>query len=406
MTSLRDRLAQTHIGGRDCDATVGAPGHEHRSTLLTAERARSGVTASGDSTPATRGREAVAAALQQIVGSTAGRSISRETPAVFLDIETTGLARGQGTLAFVVGVAHHVGDDLCVEQWVLRATEAEPAMLEDVAARVQQIRRSHTALVTYNGASFDLPLLKARLGRARLACDALGPLHVDLLHPTRRLWRGVLRDCRLATLELDVLGLARTDDISATEIPAVFDRVIEAPRDESALHALEHVCAHNLTDVVVLPVLAAHIGRMLAYPADPCVALRAARHFVAAGDVEAALARLEPWIERAHTGAGTGVDDDTREAALVAAALLRRLGRHDRARAVWTWLCEALPGDPDAHDALAKHLEHRMGDLDGALHAALGSRSPCPRRVARLGRKLLVRERSHCKSGSWAPFGR
>ena len=128
---------------------------------------------------------------------------------LFLDTETTGLAGGTGTTAFMVGVAWIEGRVLRLAQWLLAGFAGEAALLERVAERFGRA----DAIVSFNGKSFDLPLLKAR---ARLAARELGAgrlIHIDLLHITRRLLVAGWPDCRLCTAEARALQLERTDDL-------------------------------------------------------------------------------------------------------------------------------------------------------------------------------------------------
>jgi len=310
---------------------------------------------------------------------------------------------GSETLAFLVGIGWYEGDEISTRQWTLRAPSGEIRMLEEVAAVMERVRASEATLVTFNGASFDLPVLRARLCRSRQDPTMLGPQHLDLLHPTRRLWRHVLPDCTLGTVERELLAVRRVDDVVGREIPAMFEDAVRDPDSPDALRSLERVREHNLVDLVVLSALVARIAQALEHPKDVATALGAARHLEATGDREGALAKLEPWVEQARL-AGLAVDPCLRKAALSVAAHHRRARRHRRAAEIWDWLCRALPGDPDAHDALAKHLEHRARDPAYALRVALGSTRPCPRRVARLRRKLLGAPLPGCKPGCRTPF--
>lgn len=309
------------------------------------------------------------------------------SPVVFLDVETTALDRGAGALAFMIGLAAFVGGALRVEQWILSQLSAEPAMLAEVIERVTALAGPGAVLASYNGASFDVPLLRMRLQRARQLAR-LGPLrsglerpHVDLLHPARRMWQGRDRDCRLATLERTRLGVRRVHDLAGHEIPAVFWAWLRRPGDAEVRALMQRAADHNLADLVTLPALGAAIGRCLTAPDDLEGAVRSAQHLVTCGRRAQALALLADWHAR------PGPAPLRRRALLLAADLLRRDGVGG-APALWAEVCRISPGDPTAHEALAKHLEHRVGDLEQALAVARASAAPCPRRVARLQRKL------------------
>jgi uncharacterized protein YprB with RNaseH-like and TPR domain len=404
MSRLVDRLARANIHAEECSLRPALPGYERTDHRWPTGPGRAAPRLVGGALDAVvlPVRGDLSAALR-VVGGAAAAGVSRSAPAVFLDIETTGLGVGSGTLAFVVGLGWYEGDDLVTRQWTLRSPAGEIQMLEDVAATVQRARAFESVLVTFNGASFDLPVLRARLCLGRQDQATLGPPHLDLLHPTRRLWRHALPDCTLATVERELLGVRRKDDVRGCEIPAVFEDAVRNPEDPETLRSLGRVREHNLADLVVLPALAARAAQALEHPDSVATALGAARHLVATGDREGVLGKLEPWVDRGRS-TGMEVDRCLREAALVVAAHHRRAGRHLRAAGIWDWLCRALPGDPDAHDALAKHLEHRARDPRYALRVALGSREPCPRRLARLRRKLLEAPFPRCKARCVTPF--
>lgn len=199
---------------------------------------------------------------------------------VFLDIEATGLGHGAGTVAFVVGLATLAGGGWQVEQWLLSRLSAEAAMLADLADRLQALGGP---LVTFNGASYDLPLLRGRMRRCGLAAEVLGGAHLDLLPVARRLWRGRGPDCRLKTLEQTQLGTWREGDLSGRAIPEVYWAALREPDDARAGAALRRVVAHNLVDVLTMPALAGAMARTLVAPGDPELERRAADHRNAIG---------------------------------------------------------------------------------------------------------------------------
>src|SRR5205809_706479 len=136
---------------------------------------------------------------------------------LFLDTETTGLAGGTGTYAFLVGAGWIEGDVFVVAQHFMRDLDEEPALLAALAPLLERAG----GVVTFNGAGFDLPLLETRFVLARRRWPATLP-HLDLLRPSRRVWTGCFDDCRLGTLERDVLGLAREEDVPGALIPSLY----------------------------------------------------------------------------------------------------------------------------------------------------------------------------------------
>jgi hypothetical protein len=176
----------------------------------------------------------------------AGFELSR---AAFLDTETTGLSGGTGTAAFLIGVGSVEGDRFQVRQYFMRDYNEEPALLEALAADLA--RFDH--LVTYNGRQFDVPLLETRYRLDRRRFPLVESLHLDLLHPARRLWKLRLESCRLQSLEQALLGATRVGDVPGDEIPAIYFRYIRG-RDPGSLG---RVLQHNLVDVISLAALAA-----------------------------------------------------------------------------------------------------------------------------------------------------
>ena len=167
---------------------------------------------------------------------------------LFFDTETTGLAGGTGTRAFMIGAADWHGEGLRVRQLLMTTMAAESAMLDTFSAWLGE---KDTVLSSYNGRCYDSPLLKTRYRLARKE-DPITPLdHVDLLFPTRRRYRGTWENCRLATIERELLRIVREDDLPGSEAPAAWLNYL---RGGSARN-LRRVAAHNHQDVVTLALL-------------------------------------------------------------------------------------------------------------------------------------------------------
>ena len=182
---------------------------------------------------------------------------------LFLDIETTGLAGGTGTYAFLVGLAWWDGGGIAVEQLFMRDHAEEHAVLLEIASRV----RERPVLVTFNGKSFDWPLLDTRFRMTRAIDPPEIAAHLDMLHPARQLWRVKLGTARLAELEervlgAETLGWSRSADIDSSRIPEFYFHYLRGGPAEP----LAGVFRHNRWDLRGLAALAGRIFRSLADP--------------------------------------------------------------------------------------------------------------------------------------------
>ena len=173
------------------------------------------------------------------------------------DTETTGLAGGTGTRAFMIGAADWVGMRFRIRQLTITTMGAEAAMLRTFASWIH----AHTVLVSYNGKCYDAPLLATRYRLARLPNPLTDRQHLDLLHPVRRHWKRVWENCRLATAERQLLGVVREDDLPGAEAPAAWLTYL---RGGSAAN-LRRVMQHNAQDLRSLAGVLVHMAGM-----DPC----------------------------------------------------------------------------------------------------------------------------------------
>ncbi|MGY1519626.1 ribonuclease H-like domain-containing protein [Luteimonas sp. A482] len=166
------------------------------------------------------------------------------------DTETTGLAGGTGTRAFMIGASDWRDGGLRIRQLLMTTMGAEQAMLREFANWLEP----RTVLLSYNGKCYDRPLLSTRYTLARLSDPVLGRDHIDLLHPVRRRYRGVWENCRLATVERQLLGVVREDDLPGSEAPAAW---LDYLRGGSA-DKLRRVGDHNAQDLRSLAGLLVH----------------------------------------------------------------------------------------------------------------------------------------------------
>ena len=272
--------------------------------------------------------------------------------AAFLDTETTGLAGGTGTAAFLVGLGFVDGDRFRVRQYFMRDYPEEAALLRGLADDLRRFSR----LVTFNGRTFDVPLLEARyrLNRERFPLD--GARHFDLLHPARRLWKLRLESCRLQSLEAALLGLRRDGDVPGEEIPQIWFDYLRRRDGRSLLRVLEH----NRLDVVSLAALSTLACRWVedGWAEDPRDVYCLARVLERAELPE----RCEAQYRRL---ASSGAHPWRVRSLLRLAARAKRLGEH--AAAVELWEQAAGEGDWWALRELAVHHEHRARDLAAAL---------------------------------------
>ncbi len=288
----------------------------------------------------------------------------------FLDTETSGLAGGTGTIAFNIGLLRRHRDGWQARQYLLTGFGGEAAMLDALAEDL----RGLDGLATYNGGSFDLPLLRDRYRLNGVATPPLPATHVDLLHPVRRLFARRWPDCRLATTEAALLGLWRQDDLPGSAVPGVWFDWVHRGRGER----MQDVLRHNRLDILSLLVLAPRLGEVVAYPWGWNADCRgAAEAWHRAGDEARALDCLQraPQLDA--------------RAQLERARLLRRQRRTEEAVAIWHAL--AGEGDPRAAEHLAKFYEHVRRDPVTAMRWAdrLPSGPDKERRLARLRGRVV-----------------
>ncbi|MFA7297943.1 MAG: ribonuclease H-like domain-containing protein [Dehalococcoidia bacterium] len=303
---------------------------------------------------------------------------------LFLDIETTGLG-GAGAIAFLVTTAHLAADGLHVQQYLAGSPADEAALLTRLVA---DIRASHgePVLVTYNGRTFDAPILDQRATMHRLRGTFEAMPHIDLLAPVRRGFRGLLPSCRLAAIEERFLGVTRpAHEVAGADVPTWYFRFL---RTQDARHLIPLV-THNADDVLSLVALLARFAAIEAgTSASGLEHLALGRLHAGAGGLDAAHRHLE--AARARLAPSIARD----ECLFALATLHRRGGRGNLAVPHWQEIA-ARPGALSARALveLAKHLEHRERDPGAALahvERAIEAAGPTPallRRRDRLARK-------------------
>ena len=279
---------------------------------------------------------------------------------LFLDTETTGLAGGTGTYAFLVGLAWWEAGGLQIEQLFMRDHGEEHSLLLEIARRL----RERPVLVTFNGKTFDWPLLETRFRMTRAIEPPALAAHLDLLHPARQFWRLQLGSVRLAELERSVLGgealgWSRHDDIDSSAIPEMyFDYLRGGPAEP-----LAGVFRHNRMDLRGLAALAGRVFRTLAEPESLAAAPEASLELYGVSRLlgrRGERSRARAMYERAlAAGLPAPVDRSARHEL---ARLSRRERDFGRAAGLWSELTRGATPSFEACEQLAIHYERRAGD--------------------------------------------
>jgi uncharacterized protein YprB with RNaseH-like and TPR domain len=305
--------------------------------------------------------------------------------ALYIDTETTGLLGGSGTLPFLIGLAWFEGRCLRVEQMLLERPGLEVPMLQ----RLAQVLAQASCIVSYNGKSFDWPLLRTRFIMNRVAAPKV-PAHLDLLHCARRVYKRRLGAVRLINLDESILGFERVDDMPGELIPQTYLGFL---RGQVAGGALLPVVDHNRHDLVALAAILGELVRR--FRGEDAQDARDQFGFASVA------ARAEDH-SRALAFAEAAAEADIRgelapEALYLAGELKLRAGEFHAALQAFLQSLEAAGFHEQhasrAHLALAKLCEHKLRDFQRALHHAQHT-GPCEgedgraRRVARLQRKV------------------
>jgi uncharacterized protein YprB with RNaseH-like and TPR domain len=285
----------------------------------------------------------------------------------FLDTETTGLAGGAGTCAFLIGVGAVEPDGFRLRQFFMRDYGEEASVLW----RLTEHLRQFDVLITYNGKTFDQPLLESRftMARSRHPFDRLE--HLDLLFGARRIWKLRLESCRLMDLENQILGVERQGDLPGELIPYCYFDYLRTKR----AFRLVPIFHHNAIDILSLACLTAIVPFAFRRPEEAAVRHGAdliglARWLLQSDRHEEAVSLLRRAID-------IGLPDSLLFRTLWDVATLeRRLGREDSALAVIVELSQSRnPYRVRALEQLAKHYEHRERNYSMALEMTRAARA-------------------------------
>jgi uncharacterized protein YprB with RNaseH-like and TPR domain len=288
---------------------------------------------------------------------------------VYIDTETTGLSGGSGTLAFLIGSAVVKNDAVELTQLLMTRFSAEAATLSSFAETL----RADDQLLSYNGKSYDLPLLISRFRMHAMQHPFDGLPHLDLLHPVRRLFSRRWHDCRLLSLEQNLLGFSRIDDLPGSEAPAAWFSYVRSGQAARLIKVIKH----NQQDIVSLAVAHSALTQAVAQPLSFNVDLYPLARWLSESNEDDARELLQSHTDEL-------CDDGKR----LLGHLARRAGRWSQAIAIWKALAGA--GCSDSLERLAKYHEHVSKDLAAARRCADGlpNNAACEHRRRRIEGKL------------------
>jgi len=283
---------------------------------------------------------------------------------LFLDTETTGLAGGTGTYAFMVGVGYFQEGGFTVQQLFMRNHSEEKAVL----SLLEGVLDHCDFLVTFNGKNFDIPLLETRFILSRLKSSLADKPNYDLLFPSRRIWKRAYQNCRLATLEAQVLDIERGDDIPSEWIPYLYFDFVRT----GDARKISRVFHHNRMDILSMVILAHRIH--LTYhdpstgnPRPGVEQLVLGKLFMEHGLLEKAAVCLEEALRRCD-------EPFWWEAIRFLSLAYKRRGKWERSAALWRDMI-SRDGRRSSfpYVELAKYYEHRIKDYWKALEMVRGA---------------------------------
>lgn len=326
---------------------------------------------------------------------------------LFYDLETTGLSGGTGNTAFLIGIGTQSGNSFTVTQLFLADYPGETELL----LRFQELSATYRPHISYNGLSFDSQVLKTRFLLNRLFPPM--SLQTDLLYPSRRLWRGILPDCALQTLERNVLNVFRTDDLPGSEAPAAWFEWLKGYGDR-----IGEVFRHNADDIVSLGKLLTRLEEWGCHnplgnntaprgtpPRSRGMALQWAQR-----NPERGWKQELPESGRDRQWLQAGWQADETDCGYELADRYKHLNCHEQAVPIWEAIFAANPSEFPAAEELAKYWEHRRRRPQTALEIivslkrvglTLAQNEVLEHRRLRLERKTAVSHQNKDESESF-----
>lgn len=289
--------------------------------------------------------------LECIYGFSFPENLSHED-ILFLDTETTGLSGGAGTVAFQIGVGYFTHSGFVVEQFMMHDYPEEASMLQTLNALMKRF----TVICTFNGRTFDIPLLKTRFIMNRIAEPSIPSFHADALYPSRRLWKLRLKKCNLAHLEEQLLNVVREDDLPGALVPQTFFQYLK----DGNFQPMERILEHNKQDIVSLAQLFYFMCKQVDVPEE-----------IAESEDLFSLARaLEKNGQQEKAIHCYRLSSNTQMCAYAHESLARiekRRGNTDAAVKLYQTMLVQNEKPVIACEALAKLHEHKLRDIPAAL---------------------------------------
>lgn len=291
------------------------------------------------------------------ISKTNGFSREHIRDLVFLDTETTGLAGGTGTVAFLVGIGYFQRENFVVDQFFMRDFHEEPSLLHGI----KDLLRSRRGLVSFNGKVFDWPLLKDRFTMHRIQFDET-EWHFDLLFASRRIWRERLASCSLNSIEENILEVKRKDDIPGELIPSVYFNYI---RNQEA-EPIKKVFEHNLKDILSLVTLMGCLGSVIHNPLQHSMC--SSEDLYCLGRLFKSMGQLDRSCDCYLESAKRAQSQFIKQKALKELSfVLKKKGDYVKAVEIWKWMVSKNSLKIFPYVEWAKHLEHREKDYETAI---------------------------------------
>ena len=276
---------------------------------------------------------------------------------LFFDTESTGLSSGTGTHIFLAGFGYFSESRFIIKQFFLRDFDEEVAFLFSI----NELMKEFECLVSYNGKSYDWPLLQTRLTYARMKDPVKYKYHIDLLHHSRRIWKRRLSSCNLENIEREILNFIRYDDTPGYLIPGIYFDYLRNYK----FQPIQGIIDHNLNDIISLAALLIIFDNIVKDPfgtlEHPTDRMSLAHYYDQIQEFTESVRIYESLCENEMETA------KRTSAKIKLGNCYKRSGQWDLAVKIWTDLIERTTFNLEVYIELAKYYEHRSGEYDRAI---------------------------------------